>query len=220
MNARRCLLTGLFILGTGNLAQATVAIGEYNDHSFFGILGSWQEATVNTYLSPNFGAQSGEGTLFENFVVQSGVTRTDIVTFGDDPDFPRYVEIVTDGLDWYLYDQMVFSPQDSIAVFSFESVRLPLGDDWDQGGGDPPPDLMLPRTGGSPDLIGYTIEYVERTVTLTLTSPGSDPNGDGNWTDIEFEILTTIYGTPEPTTGVLAIAGALSLAGRRRRVRA
>jgi uncharacterized protein (TIGR03382 family) len=215
---KRSLRIAVALVGLAAMRAAggSILLGEYNDHSFWGIRGVFTEAQVTTYLSPDFGSLVGEGVLWEGITVESGVTRMDTATFGDDPDFQRYVELLTDGLDWYLYDRMIFSPQDTIAPFSFESIRLPIGDDWGGGGGGDDSFRALPDE-GTPDLIGKTIHYVQRTVTLTLTSPGSDPNGDGFWTDIEFQTLTQIYGTPEPTSGMCALLAAAAVLRRRRR---
>ena len=45
---------------------------------------------------------------------------------------------------------------------------------------------------------------------LTLDTPGSDLNGDGNWTDLRFSVTLYIEGhvIPEPSTLLLMLAGA------------
>lgn len=184
--------------------SADELVGEVNSAANIGIFGAFDSVEITAFLSPNFGVFSGEGTLFEDTIFQDGDDRTDEVTFGDDPHFPRYVELITDGLDWYYYDELAFP--DGITQhgqFGFESQRLPIGN-------DPFP------PGGGPDLQGYDITRVIRDVSIDMQSPGTDPNGDGNWTDVQYSIRTSIYAVPEPATGVLVSLLATLLARTRR----
>jgi hypothetical protein len=56
------------------------------------------------------------------------------------------------------------------------------------------------------DLQGYSITGVELTLNqLSIVSPGSDPNGNGNWTDYSFDATLKIYTLPEPV-GLFPVA--------------
>jgi PEP-CTERM motif len=57
------------------------------------------------------------------------------------------------------------------------------------------------------DLQGFQIGSIGLHVdSLTISSPGSNPNGDGIWTDVFFEGTVTVYAVPEPSSlGLLGI---------------
>jgi len=71
------------------------------------------------------------------------------------------------------------------------------------------------------DLQGTVIDrFALRINDLNLDSPGSDLNGDGNWTDLRFSVTLSIEGhvIPEPSTMLLGLLGALLLAIRGKRL--
>lgn len=69
----------------------------------------------------------------------------------------------------------------------------------------------------SVDFYGYEITEVGLTVdSLTIDSPGQNPNGDGLWTDYSYDVTFTIYGIPEPATGLLLGLGGLALLRKRK----
>lgn len=162
----------------------------------------FDSVTGSTYLSDVFNAPDGFGTLFEEIVIFDGETRVDTVTDSDDPDFAAYAELLTDGIDWWLYDGFEFAGG-SRTAFHLESVRLDFTDPQHRG----------------VDLSGYEIESVTRTMTVMLDSPGSDPNGNGIWTDFEVNTVFEIHGTiPEPSSlVVLALGNAAAFVRRRRK---
>ncbi len=60
-----------------------------------------------------------------------------------------------------------------------------------------------------PDFHGYEITRIDLTINnLAISSPGSNPNGDGIWTDYSLDGTFTVYGVPEPTTLFLLGLGA------------
>lgn len=75
--------------------------------------------------------------------------------------------------------------------------------------------LMLSSGSGSgyqipgPEFPGMIITRAELQLgTVSLVSPGSNPNGDGNWTDYVFEARLDVYGTG-PTAAVPSSWGRL-----------
>ena len=49
--------------------------------------------------------------------------------------------------------------------------------------------------GNGTDLAGFRIDSITATLnSLSLNSPGSDPQGDGNWTDVTYNYTLRIYG--------------------------
>ena len=64
------------------------------------------------------------------------------------------------------------------------------------------------------DFYGYEISEVILTINdYTLNSPGHNPNGDGNWTDIHLDLTFSVYGepVPEPCSIFLLSMGGLFL---------
>ena len=67
------------------------------------------------------------------------------------------------------------------------------------------------------DLQGTVIDRFSLVVNdLNLDSPGSDPNGQGNWTDLRFSVTLSIEGhvIPEPSTLMMLFGGAAICAVR------
>jgi hypothetical protein len=68
---------------------------------------------------------------------------------------------------------------------------------------------------GVPDLAGAQIDRITLMFPNPLSSPGSDPNGDGNWTDFIFRPTLSVYGVrpvPEPSTAALLLCGLIAMA--------
>ncbi|NIT60734.1 MAG: PEP-CTERM sorting domain-containing protein [Aliifodinibius sp.] len=67
------------------------------------------------------------------------------------------------------------------------------------------------------DFYGWQVTEISLTVnSLTIDTPGRNPNGDGIWTDCAYDVTFTIYGIPEPATVLLLAFGSLFLARKRR----
>jgi len=67
------------------------------------------------------------------------------------------------------------------------------------------------------DFFGYDITRIGLTVHyLTFDTPGSNPNGDGIWTDYSYEVSTSFYGIPEPSTLLLLCLGGVIVRRKRR----
>lgn len=73
------------------------------------------------------------------------------------------------------------------------------------------------------DFSGYVIHSLVLNITgFSLLSPGNDPNGDGNWTDLAFDWRVDVYGEPVkeipvPAAGALFLSGLAGVAFVRRR---
>ena len=60
------------------------------------------------------------------------------------------------------------------------------------------------------DFAGSSIEKIELHVLNRMASPGSNPNGDGNWTDYNFDVRLDVVGVsavPEPSSIVMMLVG-------------
>lgn len=171
-----------------------------------GQAGIIESITQQTYLSEEFAVVDGLGTLFEDIVLFDGDTRVDIANETVDSDFVDFAQLITDGLDWWLYKKMDFAFGARIG-FNLESLLLEFVDPDHPG----------------VDLSGYIVDSVTRTITVELDSPGSDPGGDGNWTDFLVTGVYEIYGSPIPEPAslvVLALGSAAVFVRRRRKHRA
>jgi len=76
--------------------------------------------------------------------------------------------------------------------------------------------------GTAPDFAGYTITGIGFAInSLTIDSPGSDPNNDGVWTDYTYDIDFEVYGSivPVPAAVVLFPSALTLLVFMRRRRR-
>lgn len=191
--ARTAVVVPLFLTSA---AIADPMLGRYNLAREIGLLGASTHIVHSTFLHELGGEFSGQGTLFEDIVLFDGDVRVDTITLADDPEFAKYNDLVTDGLNFFLYDHILFSNGNMMSFFGFESQRLPFP--WIPG----------------PDLVGFTVTSVVRRLEVAIASPGSDPNGDGNWTDLSIRSVIEVYGVPAPSA---ALGLAFGLVGRRRR---
>ena len=148
------------------------------------------------YLDP---AEPRLSLLFEGFPVPDTFPAdiSSAVSVGNDPDFSVFTELMTDGIDQFIISG---AWNERLGVLSvggtggLESANL---------------QLLVPSFG--PDLTGYTVERITQVMTVDIQIPGSDPFGDGVWTDLSMSGAYEFYGTPipEPTTlVVLLTAGA------------
>lgn len=131
--------------------------------------------------------------LFEDFEIPFDfpVMINDTVSAVNDPDFPGFVELITDGV------------ADPLLQGAWSASGAVLG----SGGG---PD---------PDLSGYEIDHITQILTVMQESPGQDLNGDGIWTDWTVQGVYEFYGNPvvpEPTTLALLALGVLPLVAQSR----
>ena len=138
--------------------------------------------------------------LFENIAVSNASVGTTLVVASDadDPDFSGAVGFYTDGIDNNILWGMGVFPGGTVGVGSQESNIF-----------------------GTPgtDLIGNTITRFELTInSIDIDSPGSDPNGNGNWTDLMANYTIRIYGQPipEPETLLFFAMGGFILFIRKR----
>jgi hypothetical protein len=124
--------------------------------------------------------------LFEDFSLPPDhpVSISDTVSVHNEPDFETFATLLTDGID------------ESIIIGAWDDTHGLVG-----GGGGPESfDLELLVPGFGPDLVGYTIDHITQILTVDIQSPGSDPFGDGSWTDWSASGRYEFYGAaiPEP----------------------
>lgn len=148
-----------------------------------------------------FGEEADFGTgfdLFEGVRLKAEDTGTSIFAdSGSDPDFDAIVELLTNG-----------SPNDGV----FHETNG-AGGLWEETWW-----ASRSHSTAPPDFQGYRIVQIALHVELvTFTSPGRDPNGDGNWTDYHTDKRFDFYGIriPEPTALCLGLTAVLATTTRR-----
>lgn len=104
-----------------------------------------------------------------------------VVNAASNPDFAAAVAFLTNGVDDFTRLLIGFPPAGATGGSSTESVAF--------GGG------ILGNY--NPDLKGASITGVSVVLKrVVLTTPGRDPNGDGNWTDHDIDVRLVITGRP------------------------
>jgi len=174
-------------------------------HVNFSGTGSGINAIVNS-LSPQFGYGAGgffplTSILFDQVTLTSSdVGKTFVITAQNDPDFNGFVQKLTNGQS----DLMCFTNAGIHRLVTFESNFF-----------DP-----LPPGSNGVDLQGFAIGSITLTVdSLIFDSPGSNPHGNGIWTDITFNGTIAVYTVPEPSIlHLLGVAGTILFRASARRV--
>ncbi|ACB50803.1 hypothetical protein cce_1453 [Crocosphaera subtropica ATCC 51142] len=144
-------------------------------------------------ITNQIGFEYGVGTnktslLYENLVFdEQDVGKTFTVTATEDPDFNLIVEKLTNGIIDDVFLNVTFANGDKIESTTSDSL-------------------------GNTDFQGWKINSIDLVInSLEITAPGNDPNGDGNWTQVTYDVESIINVTkvPEPSflRGVLGLFG-------------
>ena len=158
-------------------------------------------ASIADFMNLTFGFTPGRNAdavpmLFQGlFVSTKDIGQTYIEGPDDDPsDFNLYTSYLTDGRISYCCYIGIIGRE------GFAESGVPESDFFD----------FLPPGNNGIDLGGFAIDYYSLVFnSLNFASPGSNPNGDGNWTDFSFSATFSVYGEPipEPSYCYLTIAG-------------
>lgn len=160
------------VLGTEDFTSSGGASDIFNEFKVTLAIGP---ATVGP--GPNASAPATNAPLFGGTsVTPADVGRTFTATQDNDPNFNDFAALLTDGR----LDRV---------TLSFGSGSLGISG------------LFLTKSGrlfgGNPDLVGNTINSVTLQInSLTLNTPGTNPNGDGIWTDYSFNGTVIVDGQP------------------------
>ena len=155
------------------------------------------------YFGPNAGPFTGPG-LFENLVLTpASLNQLYEANAGNDPDFTYIADLLTNGTNDFVASATFAVPGGSGFSAPWTEQRF----------------ATYPGANGVWDFSGAQITRVVMRVDRALLEvPGSNPNGDGNWTDFNFSHTLLIYGVvPEPASALWLAAGAGAALVRRRR---
>jgi hypothetical protein len=158
------------------------------------------EASITNSMNLAFGFTPGPNDhpvpmLFQGLWVTSRDTgHTYVQGPSDDAaDFNLYTSHLTDGrISYCCYIQ-------TVGLGGFAESGIPESQFFDS----------LPPGNNGIDLGGFTIDYYTLVFnTLNIVSPGSNPNGNGNWTDFSYSATFSVYGepVPEPRSSDLFVA--------------
>ena len=107
-------------------------------------------------------------------------------------EFDQSVALLTNGIDDWISTKMSLLLGSGIEV-AHESIKLVFTD---------------PSDPTRVDFSGYNITSVNFTLnSLVFNSPGSNPNGDGIWTDMTLDGLVTFEGYAVPAPGAMLLGG-------------
>jgi hypothetical protein len=174
------------------------------------LTGSGGVAAITNSLHLTIGIAPGINTppalLFGDLFFQTAdVGHTYTIGPGDDPNFARFATYLTDGQVSWVTEGWNVGPG------GYRRGPMPETDFF----------ASLPQVNNGIDLGGFEIDYFTLCFsTLNFVSPGSNPNGDGNWTDYSLSATFSVYGQPVPEPDSLATLclGAAALIAKARRL--
>lgn len=180
-------------------------LATFNDRFDGGVSSILEEVDIDLSMiryAPTGDIDAFSSSLFEDLTINPSDEGKLFITTSVTPGFNEFVTWITDDIN----DSLIIS-------YTFLPSGGGLGNERTEASaffGDPSGQRGI-------DFQGYRIDdialYVE---TLMLESPGSDPNGDGNWTNITIRTTFTVAGVPEPSTLLLLIGGTSFLLRRKR----
>ena len=133
-------------------------------------------------------------SLFEDFsLTAADIGKTFTATESSDADFSKAAGFLTNGIN------------NEVGVErSFNGA----------GGGGGITESYALFGGSGIDFAGMSIKSIDMHIdNLLITSPGSDPNGDGIWTDVEYGVTVTVNAVPLPSSLFIFTSGLLGLIG-------
>jgi hypothetical protein len=191
-------------------------LGSIDFKPFFGIWGasSGMEADIGIGIDVGFDDEwilDEKSIIFSDLLYPPASTNIEYLSTAADPNFNRFVSHLTNGVDdfilYYAHPNIAQGPEgagsgrESNAFFDGSQI----------------------------DFFGYEISSIGLVVNhYYWASPGSDPNGAGNWTEIDGSVTMNVYGqkpagsqpVPEPATLFLFGSGLAGLIGMRHKIKA
>ena len=177
--------------------QATSAtLGSFDVGSTFGARDIFDQGRLIVGFGGDPVLVIPDAVVFDLILSEDDVGKTFMVSSGTE--FDEAVALMTNGVDDIVIEFGLLAGEVNLESITFF--------------GDP--------TGASGiDFAGSTIESISLTVNnLTFNTPGSDPNGDGIWTEVDFNSTVRVNGVvPIPAAIWLFGTGLIGLIGLARR---
>jgi hypothetical protein len=162
-------------------------------------------AIITSALNPTIGIGLDQSPpsalLFEHLMVQTADVGHTFTIGPDDPDFASFAAYLTDAHVSYLSDST------TVGRGSWGEWWIPEARFFSS----------LPPGNNGTDLGGFEITSFNLLFnSLQFLSPGSNPNGDGVWTDINYSAVFSVYGMviPEPASLTTVMFGTAALIAR------
>lgn len=197
-----------FFVGLGVFDLALAQSSRFQLSSSGSTIWGVRSAGGSPLLTDEVGFEFGVGVedsrlLFEELTFNNqDVGKTFTATSAKDPDFDPIVELLTNGINDLVFFNSTFVNGDLIGRETTEAEAFSLE---------------------SIDFEGTKINSIDLVIKdLKITSPGGDPNGDGNWTQVNYDAEVTVnVAIPEVSSplGLLALATlsiSSALMGKRR----
>jgi len=169
----------------------------------------WGSATITDHLDwvgvhfgPTANFDTGPGLFTTVSIHASDTGHAFTADASNDPDFPFVEAQLTNGVT-------------SDNVFVQTGIR-----GFGAAGALHPESYWAAFNSSPADFSGYDITSIDMYIANAFfTSPGSDPNHDGNWTSYKIDRRFRIYGTPipEPVTSIMLPTMGMTMLGLRRR---
>lgn len=192
--------SALLVLGSGGVAHSAV-LGTQEFSNSGGNADIFKDYQLTLTIGSASDRYPSNAPIFNGLKVTPGdVGKTFTVNADTDPNFNQFASYLTDG-----------KPDGMLMNMGTGSLGRAGGSIGASGN----------LFGGNPDLAGNKIDSISvRINSMNLVTPGTNPNGDGVWTDQSFNATVIVEGSPlgrssaavpEPTStfGLLAF-GAVS----------
>ncbi len=196
-------LTALLAMAmlSGTVCAATLGsfdLGSSTQPYFSGI-GRYNRVRLSLVLGGDFANSTAVGVPLFNLILSAAdVGKT--FTVATEPGFADAVGLLTNGINDNI-NYVIVGLDGPGPIGSVSEAALFFGDDTGARG---------------IDFSGATIDDIRLTLnTLSFATPGSDLNGDGNWTDTTLHATVAVTGAvPLPTSALLLASCLFGLAGR------
>jgi len=193
MRIQTCLIVSAGLLMMRTNVTLGMVLGSLSLEAHGGI------ALVYTGLDVEFSVGNSP-LLFDMDIEPNDAGQAFVATAANNPNFNQVCNWLTNGTD---------------DPFRIASWTIPGG----AGTSTYPPESLVfaDTTLNGIDLEGSVIESITFSIEeFTLDSPGSNPNGNGIWTDHNYYLTVTVEGVPEPASLAILALGGLALLPRRR----
>lgn len=161
------------------------------------------------YVSGSIFSPTATNTLFSGLtIVQSDSGKSFVASSTTDSQFDGFAALLTDGTDGNVGGGVILG-----TVYVSPLI----------GGNSESSFFTLPAGSNGIDFQGFTIDHIDFLVnSVSINSPGSNPNEDGVWTDYNLSGVFQVFGeqivaVPEPSSIGLVALGTMALVIRRRR---